>query len=469
LIDADGTPTPFQPDPWQEADFEALDGAWLSLTGRPGAVAPTIRRAWLERPRGHSKTADLAVPVVWALAFATRPLSGVAAAADRDQARLLRDAIATLARLNRWLGQTLDVQSWRVVNTRTGSALEILSSDEASSYGQLPDFVIADEVTHWTKDGLWVSLFSAAAKRASCLFLASMNAGFTGSWVWQVREAVRTDPAWYFNHLDGPRASWITPARLAEQRRLLPPLAYDRLWGNEWTSGSGDALTEADILAAVRLEGPMLAREGPYSFFGGLDLGISRDHASLVLLARHERTKRLRLAQVYNWQPPRGGKIDLDWVKDKVLDLHRIFGATFYLDPYQAELLAQQLAKAGVRVELIPFVGKNLNEMASNLIEAFADRNIDLYPHAALLDDLKRLRIKETAAGWKLDPARTQAGHGDRATGLSLALLAAKREPGRRSLGDWLNLWDRVDAQSGDRPGMWQPWTGRTPRPGEKI
>jgi hypothetical protein len=74
--------------------------------------------------------------------------------------------------------------------------------------------------------------------------------------------------------------------------------------------------------------------------------------------------------------------------------------------------------------------------MASNIVECFTDRTIDLFPCPALLDDLRRLQLKETPAGWRLVPARTQQGHGDRATALALAVLAAKRE-GARYAGPW--------------------------------
>src|SRR5262249_47244354 len=153
--------------------------AWQKLAGFPIEGNP-IRRAWQERPRGHSKTSDLAVMAAWALAFSPRPIKGIAAAASKDQAALIRDALSTLVRLNPSLA-ALDVQNWCIVNRNTGSQLEIMSSDVPTSWGQLPDFIIADEVCHWP-DGkgeeLWGSLFSSAAKRAHCLIVVITNAGF---------------------------------------------------------------------------------------------------------------------------------------------------------------------------------------------------------------------------------------------------------------------------------------------------
>src|SRR5712692_7097454 len=78
LIDADGAAVPFRPDPWQEADFQALDPAWRYAVGRWDGEPPAVRRLWSERPRGHAKTSDLAIMTTWALLFAPRPVIGIA-------------------------------------------------------------------------------------------------------------------------------------------------------------------------------------------------------------------------------------------------------------------------------------------------------------------------------------------------------------------------------------------------------
>jgi hypothetical protein len=81
-------------DDWQDEDFRALDPGFLRAVGHQ--VKGGHSRAWLERGRGHSKTQDLAVMSTWALAFAPRTIKGVAAANDREQARLMRDSIERL-------------------------------------------------------------------------------------------------------------------------------------------------------------------------------------------------------------------------------------------------------------------------------------------------------------------------------------------------------------------------------------
>ena len=69
LVDADGSVKRFGDvqDEWQKQDFTALDPALKRAAGR--SDEPAKMRAYLERPRGHSKTTDLAVTAVWALTF----------------------------------------------------------------------------------------------------------------------------------------------------------------------------------------------------------------------------------------------------------------------------------------------------------------------------------------------------------------------------------------------------------------
>src|SRR5205823_2022703 len=125
------------------------------------------------------------------------------------------------------------------------------------------------------------------AKRAACMLLIITNAGFMDSWQWQIREAIRADALRLFSRLEGPRASWITAERLAEQRRLLPTIAYERLWGNRWSSGQGDALAPDLIAQAVTLPGPIFAAEKGWQYVAGVDLGISRDASAICVLGKH--------------------------------------------------------------------------------------------------------------------------------------------------------------------------------------
>lgn len=470
LVDVDGTARKFGDvqDDWQLADFAALDPALRACVGR--STEDTLSRFYFERARGHSKTTDLAVTCVWALTFSIRPLRGYCFAADRDQAGLLRNAIDTIIRLNPWLGEIISIQRDRIVNIASGhpgetGELIVSTSDVASSYGILPDIIIADELTHWLGDGsLWHSLISSAAKRTNCLLVVISNAGFVDSWQWAVRETARTDPAWYFSRLDGPVASWMTPARLAEQRRMLPQVAYARLWLNEWSSGGGDALTPDDIDAAFFEElQPVETKQPGFLYVTGVDLGLTRDCSAVVTLAvaKGGGAGRIRLAQHRLWTPQRGSKISLIEVENYILDLDKTFGLeNVAVDPWQAELLCQRLeVDSGHRrrnsrrrfwtkpwIQPTPPTSINCREQCSLTIESFQDRRFLFYDCPVLKRDLLRLRIEEKSYGFRLTSPRDGDGHGDTFSAFVLALQVAHQLAGRK----------RVTAGIGDG-------TGRTP------
>jgi hypothetical protein len=461
LIDTDSGPKPFAEvmDPWQRADFEALDSGWQRAVVGAKAKAK-YQRGWLERPRGHAKSADLGVMAAWALFASRRRLSGIAGAGDQDQARLLRDAIGKLLFLNPWLANILTVEAYRVKNERTGSILEIISSDAPTAYGLTPDFLICDEVTHWRKRDLWDALLSSAAKRSTCMLVCIQNAGLEDDWQWTTREAIRKDSGWYFSRLDGPVASWISPELLAEQERLLPPIAYRRLWLNEWTSGGSDCLTQETIDAAF-LEHlrPLTCAIDPYSFVAGLDLAVSRDASALVILGVN-RTRndhgRIVLAHTRVWRPSKGAKVNLQDVEDCIVDLHNRFQLkALNYDPFAAQQMAGRIGAVGAGVQAktlmkyfqtgkvpmveVPQTGQNLQKQATALLEGFNDRRVSCYPEPDLRRDLMRLRIEERSYGYRLvspHVANATAGmgtaHGDLASAFSLAMLAAAELAGKK-------------------------------------
>jgi hypothetical protein len=483
LIETDDGPRPWADvaDPWQRADMEGVAPALVKLVA-PNAAEPSVRRAWWERPRGHSKTADLAALTIRPLAFSRRRLRGVWAAADKDQGLLGLEAIKALSRLNPWIAELLEIRADRVVNPRTDSALQFITSDAATSYGELPDFVVADELSHWKDRALWDSLFSSVGKRRDCVMLVGTNAGWQDSWQWETRAAVQTDPRWRFSSLPGPVASWITPDRLDEQRRLLPSQVYARLWENVWGSGSGgDALTEDEITRALCASGPMARPEWGWQFALGLDLGLKRDFAAAVVLGRHtgglrkvnddgelrpvnrlsailadiggglfpddevgshtpqvryEETKgtgKTRLAAVRIWKPE-GGEIDLDGVEAEVRRLAGVFGCGIFADPWEGRAMCQRFRKAGLRAEAVDATGGNLETQALELLAAFRENRVELFDHPQLLADLRALRIVERSYGFRLESPRSKAGgHGDAASAFGLALLGLKRI-GRRGV-----------------------------------
>jgi len=416
-------------DGWQRQDLLGIDPGIMQAVGRIPYDSDTPNRAYLERPRGHSKTSDLAIVATWALLFAARPIRMAAAAADKDQSRLLRDSIERLTLCNPQLAKVLDVQAYRVTNRTTGATLDILAADSHSSYGLLLDVLFIDELANWptTAEPFWIALASTTAKRRHCFTAIISNAGFdmgTG-WQWAARETFRENPKCYFSRLDGPAASWIGEDMLAEQERLLPREAFRRLWLNEWTTGSGDAIAVEDIdrAFAAGLD-PMNGRESGFSFVAGLDLSSSKDFSAFVVVGKHS-TGRYRVADVRLWRP-HGRKIDQGAIEYSILEANRRFRLRkIGADPFQADYLIGRLKKQQVPIEARPQQGKQLVEQCFALVEQFNSSNIDAF-HDQLEYDLRNLRVEEKSYGARLSSPRGPQGHGDVATALSIALAVGK-------------------------------------------
>ena len=115
-------------------------------------------------------------------------------------------------------------------------------------------------------------------------------------------------------------------------------------------------------------------------------------------------------------------------MKDAVLSTHQQYNlTTCRYDPYQAELMAQQLSREDVPMEELPFVGKNLNVMASTLLDAFRSGRLDLYRDDALMRDLSRLTIVQRSFGFKLEASRDSKGHADRGIAHESDVLSQER------------------------------------------
>ena len=129
-------------------------------------------------------------------------------------------------------------------------------------------------------------------------------------------------------------------------------------------------------------------------------------------------------------------------VERAVLDARQRFRLSgVYYDPTQAALMAQRLSRMGVPTHEVPFVGKNLNEMAWTILQLFASCEIELYrshfdSSSDLVRDLGRLTIVERTFGYKLESARDETGHADLAIALAIALPRAHRQAGTALLAE---------------------------------
>jgi len=414
---------------FQRKWFQAIAPSLVSLVA--GKV-PDTPRFWSERSKGSSKDADAALATIWLLAFSLRPLSIEVAAADREQALELKKAAVDILRLNSWLSTRLKVQLFDISCPKTGSEARILAADIAGSHGSRPDVLIANELSHVAKREFVENLFDNLAKKANSVGVILTNAGHVGTWQHEWRMLAQESDRWHFHQVNHP-APWISNEELEEARRRNSKSRFLRLFHGVWCSQLGDALDQSDVNACVSdaitagIRPSRLPSPENWRFTLGVDLGIRHDHAAIVALGSRTDSQEVRLIDARSWAPSaEGGEVDLSKVESSILDWHRKYGfANVCIDPWQAALLRQRLERQGVPCKEVAFVGKNLNEMATCLLETFRSRRIVLYRHETLLRDLSTLSIEEKSYGHRLVANRTSGGHADLATAFCIALPTA--------------------------------------------
>lgn len=455
--------------PFQKRDFAALDQATFDVAaGR----MPTPSRIWLERTKGASKDTDLAVALLWLLAFCGRQLHCQVAAADQDQANELHRAAESIVRQNPWLSSSckIEVGKSRIQNNATGSRLLFLTSDDKSSHGARPDVLVINELTHTDSHDFVSTLLDNATKVPNCLVIVATNAGFVDAWQYTMRESSQRSQRWYFATHNEP-APWLNAADVAEREQNSTPSRFRRLWKGEWLlSKEGDALP-ADLIAASATAIHGLQDGNGWLYVAGLDIAVKRDHSALCISCKHvgwtetrrtfhkpplrstfrsladhgdfdlppenehveyihhRGTGRIRVVGSQGWKPPRGGRIELDAVQQAVIDADQIYQfAGVFFDPTQAEHMAQTLEKLGLPMIPVPPNGKNNDLMAQEVMQHFNNGSIEIVNDSDLIRDLTNLTIAEKSYGYSLQARRTaEHGHSDRAFALATALLGLKR------------------------------------------
>jgi len=420
--------------PWQLQDLRALDAGWQDLAGtvpnRPGA----IRRAYLERPRGHSKTSDMAMQISWILLAARQPVNGLAAAADREQANFLHDSMVRLAKANGPLFDTLQFMQHRVRNSQTGSRLDVISSDVSGSYGALPDFIVCDELSHWPRPELWHSLISSAAKKPRCVLTILTNAGVGRGWQWDVREHARTDPRWYFSSLQGPQAPWISPDWLEEQQALLPQPVYERLWLNLWQHAEGNFLTlgEAEACRSEILSA-QLAGQPQFHYVAAIDYAEKHDYTVGCVCHREGQTVIVDRMDVV--QPRPGCPTRIEWVENWIRDIAARFPRVqFIVDEFQLVGTIQKL-ESRYPIQRFRFAGGEGNHrLAVMLRQLIVHQQVQWYPECGavagphrndLETELASLILKQSSSGrLRIDHRADGLHHDDRAFTLGVACLS---------------------------------------------
>jgi phage terminase large subunit-like protein len=440
---------------WGEAatSWQLADAAAILADDGP-------RLHFLTRPRGGSKTTDLAgVVIAVLLCQLPRRGRGYAFAADMDQAGLLLDAIAGFVSRTEGLAGALKIENYRVTAVHNGARLDVMASDAASAWGLKGDLFVVDEYCQWlTTPGprrLWSAILSAVPKVAGCRLVLLSTAGDPSHPSYKLLGQARESALWNVHEVGGPVA-WIDPVALDEQRRLLTESDYARLHENRWTA-SEDRLVDPEALReCVTLDGWQPPRHG-VSYAAALDMAYVNDQAVLAICHR-EADGGVALDRMHVWQGSRLRPVRENVVEETIREAHRQYGWTrLLLDPWQTKGMGQRLSRAGVHAEEFVFSSQSVGRIALVLYRLLRDRHIALPDDEPLLTELGRVQLRETAPGvYRMDHAHGE--HDDRAIALAMCCAHLVDKPTGSLFGSSASIGP-IPYRRGDGAGMFNPLT----------
>lgn len=440
--------------PWQ------ID-AFASALGLPTAPDPGNPLVWVDGPTGSGKDQLIAAVILALLHCGPKGLRVNCYSTDLERNTDVIDTIKGFCLRERSAGNCGEHPIVFVRNeVRLESAdirVKLETCDGASASGARSDLFIFNEVQAWRDPHgkrVYTEVLARFGKKGGRVVVFS-NAPWTGEGDWRrdAWESARKPRAkgglWTYFGIRAKDCPWITPQYLAMQRQLLPDVVYRRLFECVPSDGRQELVTKEIVDRAVY---PELAQLGdpaekpwglPGLFFAGCDLGVTRDHAVIVVLRRTPQGA-VFLCRVEVWVPdphsadPKKREVQIAEVEARLRVYVKELRARVMLDPYQAIQMKQRLEAEGAQVEQVAATAANLTEMASAVISCFRDGVVRVYPDAgrtevhdgritSLAQQLLDAEVKEQEKGVRVVVKRTSLGHGDQLSAFMLALLGAMR------------------------------------------
>lgn len=363
-------------------------------------------RHWLGRPRGFSKTTDVAALALVVMLTQLPPGARCyAAAADRDQARLLLDALAGFVIRTPELAGAVVLDQYKVT-TRNNVVLEVISADAASAYGLRPYLLVMDELCQWpeTRNArkVYEALSTSLPKVPSSRSVVITTAGSPGHWSRRIYDtALAESRFWRVSDVhDAP--PWVDPAEIEAERRRLPESAFARLWRNEWAAAEDSAFRPEDVAACATLTGP-LSPNAAVQMGGGYvvacDLGWRNDRTVIVVAHAEEHKRRLIVDRLHVLQGSRKSEVDLLAVERLIDGLAAEFSASVVFDPAQAIAIRQSLSSRGVRCREHIFSATSNTRLALLMLELVRSHRLVMPNDDELISEFLNVRIVERGPG----------------------------------------------------------------------
>jgi hypothetical protein len=421
---------------FQEETFEAIIPSLYSL--RKGEH-PYPRRFWVERTKKSSKDGDIAALVLWLIAFPSRPFLAQICAANSKQAAIIQDRAVDIVHFNPWLNDLIEIVEGRIRNKHEPRKVRTIIESTGSAgeaQGPTPDLLILNELVHVDKWGVMEAHMQNADGVPNGVVIISTNAGVKGTaaHVWR-KNAIKNPKRWSV-HLWSQPTPWVRPEDIEDAKRRDPiGVETSRLWYGKWVSGTGNAVSEEEIDSCFVLEGPSLEPDNGWMYLGGLDLGVSHDHAAVVILGINRQDQRICVATMKAWVPNmkiESGKeeVDLMDVERFCIEMHRRYRISWLgYDPAAGgSFMAQRLRKINLPMREAKFSSTTVQTaMATSFVQAVKDGKLECYEDSEgrLRRDFGKFAIEhKPPSRYKLVAVADEFGHAD--VGVALVLQLPK-------------------------------------------
>jgi hypothetical protein len=430
---------------WGEvaADFQKDDAEAIFAEGGP-------RSHYVTRPRGASKTSDIAgVALSWLATEAPMGARGSVVASSADQAAILIDAAAGFVARTPELRGAVTVENERLL-APNGAWVRVLTADGSSAWGlrgQL--FLIVDEFGQWpeTRNAkrVWSAVLTSKQKTPGCRLIILTSAGEPSHFSYEVLTEARRErqrDVWRVSETPGP-VPWVDQRELESQRFMLTDSEFSRLHMNQWTESDDRLVSPEDLAAAAVLDGPLDPKPG-VKYLVTVDIGVTND-ATVACVAHAEAVgddargpQRVVVDRLARWKGSRRKPVQLGeveaWLTWASAHYHR---AEVAADPSQAVGMVQRLNGSGVRAREFAFTSTSVGQIGSALALALRNHQLQIPNDPDLLDELSRVRLRETSPGVvRLDHDRS--GHDDQAVTIGMACHLLLGKSGPASGAAWL-------------------------------
>lgn len=437
-------------EPFQLEFFETVTPSLQAV--RDGEMPP-IRRFWVERTKKAAKDSDVAICLLWLMAYPTRPLKCQICAANQKQAGIIRQRILDLVYYNPWLSNLVEVQLHTVISRRMPQTVwtRIEATDsKGGAHGETPDLLVLNELVHVAKWQAMEDHMHNADGVPRGVVVVATNAGIKGTkaWVWRKNARV-TGSRWWMQIWDR-KSPWLDDVDIEDARSRDPVGAeFARLFGGRWISGVGNAVDEDSINRCFRPGNPSGAVKPGWRYLGGLDLGVSHDHSGVVVLGVDQQNQMLEVCFAKGWEPsvPNDkGKLEVDLtdVENTCSLLARKYNMGWFgYDPAAGgSFMAQRLRKRGVPMAEMSFASpKNTTGMAQCFVQMMKDGRLICHEGDGRLrrDFGKFSIVHKPPSNYKLEAVSDEFGHADVGTALVICLPKAVEMIG------WSGMYDVDD------------------------